>query len=118
VPYSSAAPESDQLAAWVLARTERLKVMLAHRTGVVHPVHAARAFATLDQLSGGRLGVHFLAGSDAEQEREGDYVDIGCDIVSVRGYDPLDDAVDLARYVLPLVRDELARRTRFAEVTA
>ncbi|MFC5950489.1 LLM class flavin-dependent oxidoreductase [Pseudonocardia lutea] len=75
VPYSSGAPESGQLAGWVLAHTERLKVMLAHRTGVVHPVHAARTFATLDRLSRGRLGIHVLAGSDAEQRREGDYLD-------------------------------------------
>jgi alkanesulfonate monooxygenase len=39
-----------------------------------------------------------------------DYVDIGCELLSVRGYDPLNDAVDLGRYVLPLVRQELARR--------
>jgi alkanesulfonate monooxygenase len=74
VPYGSAAPESNQLAAAVLSRTERLKVMLAHRPGVLFPTNAARAFATLDQLSDGRLGIHFLAGgSDAEQRREGDY---------------------------------------------
>ncbi|HKS47347.1 MAG TPA: LLM class flavin-dependent oxidoreductase [Amycolatopsis sp.] len=75
VPYSSAAPESNQLAAAVLAQTERLKVMLAHRPGVLHPTNAARAFATLDQLSGGRLGIHIIAGgSEAEQHREGDYL--------------------------------------------
>jgi alkanesulfonate monooxygenase len=39
-----------------------------------------------------------------------DYVDIGCELLSVRGYDPLNDAIDLARYVLPLVRQELAHR--------
>lgn len=39
-----------------------------------------------------------------------DYVDIGCELLSVRGYDPLDDAIDLGRYVLPLVRQELAAR--------
>jgi len=39
-----------------------------------------------------------------------DYVDIGCELLSVRGYDPLNDAVDLARHVLPLVRHELAHR--------
>jgi alkanesulfonate monooxygenase len=37
-----------------------------------------------------------------------DYVGIGCELLSVRGYDPLNDAIDLARYVLPLVRQELA----------
>jgi alkanesulfonate monooxygenase len=39
-----------------------------------------------------------------------DYVDIGCELLSIRGYDPLNDAIDYARYVLPLVRQELAGR--------
>ena len=39
-----------------------------------------------------------------------DYVDIGCELLSIRGYDPLNDAIDYARYVLPLVRQELAHR--------
>ena len=43
-----------------------------------------------------------------------DYVDIGCELLSIRGYDPLNDAVDYARYVLPLVRQELARRPEAA----
>ena len=39
-----------------------------------------------------------------------DYVDIGVDTVLIRGYDPLDDAIDYGRYVIPLVRQELAGR--------
>ena len=39
-----------------------------------------------------------------------DYVDIGCELLSVRGWDPLNDAIDYARYVVPLVRQELAHR--------
>lgn len=39
-----------------------------------------------------------------------DYVDIGADLVSIRGYDTLADAVDYARYVMPLVQQELAHR--------
>lgn len=75
VSYGSTSPESNQLAAAVLARTARLKVFLAHRPGVVHPTNAARTFATLQNLSGGRLGVHIITGgSDAEQRREGDYL--------------------------------------------
>jgi alkanesulfonate monooxygenase len=27
-----------------------------------------------------------------------------------RGYDPYDDAIDYSRYLLPLVREEVARR--------
>ncbi|MGS2586319.1 LLM class flavin-dependent oxidoreductase [Streptomyces hebeiensis] len=39
-----------------------------------------------------------------------DYYDLGVDIISARGYDLLGDAVDFGRYVIPLVRDEVAKR--------
>jgi alkanesulfonate monooxygenase len=39
-----------------------------------------------------------------------DYVDHGASLVSIRGYDTLADAVDYGRYVLPLVRQEIAHR--------
>ena len=39
-----------------------------------------------------------------------DYVDLGADLVSIRGYDTLADARDYGRTVLPLVRQELAHR--------
>ena len=39
-----------------------------------------------------------------------DYVDLGADLISIRGYDNLNDAVDYGRFVLPLVRQELAHR--------
>jgi alkanesulfonate monooxygenase len=41
-----------------------------------------------------------------------DYVDIGCELLSIRGWDPLNDAIDYARHVLPLVRQELAHRAK------
>ena len=58
------------------AHTERLGVLLAHRPGFVAPTFAARKLATLDQFSGGRLALHVITGgSDAEQRRDGDYLD-------------------------------------------
>jgi len=39
-----------------------------------------------------------------------DYIDQGASLVSIRGYDTLADAVDYGRFVLPLVRQELAHR--------
>ncbi|RKE23682.1 LLM class flavin-dependent oxidoreductase [Streptomyces sp. TLI_171] len=39
-----------------------------------------------------------------------DYVDIGATTLLIRGYDPLDDALDYGRELLPLVRAEVARR--------
>lgn len=39
-----------------------------------------------------------------------DYVDLGCDLISIRGYDNLNDAIDYGRYILPRVREELEKR--------
>lgn len=39
-----------------------------------------------------------------------DYVDLGAELLSIRGYDNYNDAVDYGRYVLPLVRKGLAER--------
>jgi alkanesulfonate monooxygenase len=51
-------------------------LLLAHRPGFVAPTVAARKLATLDQLSGGRTAVHLIAGgNDAEQARDGDFID-------------------------------------------
>ncbi|AQZ61991.1 Alkanesulfonate monooxygenase [[Actinomadura] parvosata subsp. kistnae] len=41
-----------------------------------------------------------------------DYYDLGVDIISARGYDLLGDAVDFGRHVIPIVREEVARRDR------
>jgi alkanesulfonate monooxygenase len=39
-----------------------------------------------------------------------DYVDIGVTTLLIRGYDPYDDAIDYGRDLIPLVREEVARR--------
>jgi len=39
-----------------------------------------------------------------------DYVDLGAELISIRGYDNLNDLIDYGRYILPLVRQELAHR--------
>lgn len=39
-----------------------------------------------------------------------DYYDLGVDILSARGYDHIDDAIDFGRYVIPIVREEVAKR--------
>ncbi len=39
-----------------------------------------------------------------------DYIDIGVTTILIRGYDPYNDAIDYGRYVLPLVREEVAKR--------
>lgn len=45
-----------------------------------------------------------------------DYVDLGCELISIRGYDNLNDAIDYGRYILPGVREELKRREGASKV--
>jgi alkanesulfonate monooxygenase len=61
---------------YAAAVTDRLGFLIAHRPGFVQPTLAARKFATLDHFSRGRIAVHIITGgSDAEQERDGDWLD-------------------------------------------
>jgi len=39
-----------------------------------------------------------------------DYYDLGIEILSARGYDTLEDAVEFGRDVIPIVRAEVAKR--------
>ena len=53
--------------------TERLGMLVAHRPGFVAPPVAARKFATLDQITGGRVAMHVITGGeDSEMLRDGD----------------------------------------------
>ncbi|AUI62416.1 LLM class flavin-dependent oxidoreductase [Amycolatopsis sp. BJA-103] len=73
--YGSSGPDPAQAAAYVAAKLDKLQILLAHRPNVSYPTFAAKTFATLDQLSDGKLTVHFITGgSDHEQQREGDYL--------------------------------------------
>ncbi|SDN90966.1 LLM class flavin-dependent oxidoreductase [Lentzea jiangxiensis] len=73
--YGSGAPEPSAAAAFLAAKLDRLQILLAHRPNVSYPTFAAKTFATLDQISDGRLTVHFITGgTDHEQQREGDYL--------------------------------------------
>jgi alkanesulfonate monooxygenase len=73
VPYFSGGQDPFTLATAITSVTERLKPIIALRPNTVYPTVAAKALATLDQLSGGRAVVHFIAGgNDIEQAREGD----------------------------------------------
>lgn len=75
IGYGSVIPDGFLLASYIAQVTERLKLLLAHRPGFVAPTLAARKLATLDHFSDGRAAVHIITGgSDAEQQRDGDYL--------------------------------------------
>ena len=68
-------PDSLTIGTHIAANTSRLKLMLAHRPGFIAPTMASRMLATVDQLSGGRAGVHIIAGpNDIELQADGDFL--------------------------------------------
>lgn len=74
-PYGSGSFDPFTTGATIAAHTKNLKVIIALRPNTMYPTVAAKALATLDQLSKGRAVVHFIAGgSDAEQAKEGDFL--------------------------------------------
>jgi alkanesulfonate monooxygenase len=75
VPYASSWFDPFTIGATILANTKNIKVIIALRPNTLPPTVAAKALATLDQLSKGRVVVHFIAGgSDADQAAEGDFL--------------------------------------------
>lgn len=75
VPWHSVDADTMLVGSCAAAATERIGLMLAHRPGFVAPGVAARAFATLDQITGGRVAVHVISGGDdVEQQRDGDFL--------------------------------------------
>lgn len=75
VGHWSDQPDGFLVTALAGLSTEKISFLLAHRPGFVSPTLAARKFATLEHLLGGRLAVHIISGgNDAEQRRDGDYL--------------------------------------------
>jgi alkanesulfonate monooxygenase len=73
VAQSSGWPDVNAVAGWALAATTRFRIATAHRIGLQAPTAGARALATLEQLSAGRVSAHFILGStDQDQARDGD----------------------------------------------
>jgi alkanesulfonate monooxygenase len=72
VPVAATCWEAWISSAMAMAKTKRIKALVAARPGYVSPVQLAKMGATFDQLSGGRLAVNLIAGqSDVEAQAEG-----------------------------------------------
>lgn len=75
VGYVSSRPDGWMTASYALANTTSIRVLLAHRPGIMSPALAARMTSTLDVLSGGRISLNVVTGGSAlDQMREGDFV--------------------------------------------
>jgi alkanesulfonate monooxygenase len=72
VPVATTCWEAWISSAMAVAKTKRIKALVAARPGYVSPVQLAKMGATFDQLSGGRLAINLIAGqSDTETQAEG-----------------------------------------------
>ncbi|MCH9675823.1 MAG: LLM class flavin-dependent oxidoreductase [Gammaproteobacteria bacterium] len=72
MPVSPTCWEATVLGAYYAARTQRIAPLIAIRAGYVNPTQSAKMFATLDQMTGGRVAVNLIAGiSDADTLADG-----------------------------------------------
>ncbi|HEX7947577.1 MAG TPA: LLM class flavin-dependent oxidoreductase [Phenylobacterium sp.] len=75
VAVGSTLPDSLVLVQHAASVTTRLGFMIAHRPGFTAPTVAARALATLDHFTKGRIAVHIITGgADDEMARDGDHL--------------------------------------------
>lgn len=74
VAFHSNSPESILVAQHASAVAPDLGLLIAHRPGFNAPTIAARQFATLDNITKGRVAVHIITGgSDLELQADGDH---------------------------------------------
>ena len=72
VPVATTCWEAWISSAMAVAKTKRIKALVAARPGYISPVQLAKMGATFEQLSGGRLCVNLIAGqSETEAQAEG-----------------------------------------------
>ena len=74
-----------------------------------------RLWTAVAEATGARGNTTALVGTP-EQVAEAliDYYDLGITTFLIRGFDPLDDAVEYGHSLLPLTRQIIAERTRLA----
>ena len=70
VGHWSDQPDGFLVTALAGLSTQKIQYLLAHRPGFVSPTLAARKFATLEHLLGGRLAVHIISGGNDAEQRE------------------------------------------------
>ena len=72
MPVAPTCWEATVLGSWFAARTRNVAPLIAIRAGYVNPTQSARAFATLDQMTRGRVAINLIAGiSDRDTKADG-----------------------------------------------
>ncbi len=62
IPVNSNCWDAWVTASFIVAKTKKLKALVAVKPGFIHPVVQAKMVSTFDQLSGGRIFLNLIAG--------------------------------------------------------
>jgi alkanesulfonate monooxygenase len=74
IGFHSTGPDAWAVATHAAYSTQTLHMLIAHRPGFLSPTVAARAAASLDHFTGGRVSLNIVSGgSDADLARDGDW---------------------------------------------
>ena len=75
-----------------------------------------RLFTAIARLTGARGNTTALVGAPAQvADALLDYYDLGVTSFLIRGFDPLEDAIEYGRELIPLVREQTVQRHREAQ---
>ena len=94
VPVQTACYEAWISCAMIVAKTRRLKMLVAARPGFMSPTLTAKMISTFDQLSQGRICINLIAGGGAA-EMGAD----GCFLDHDERYEVMDETVTLMKRV-------------------
>jgi len=92
LPVNAFCWEATVVSSYYTAKTQNVAPLIALRSGYMNPTLAAKMFATLDQMSRGRLCINLIAGINDDDTR-GDGV---LDSKEVR-YEKMDEEVDIMK---------------------
>ena len=92
LPVNAFCWEATVVSSYYVAKTKRLAPLIALRSGYMNPTLAAKMFATLDQMSRGRLCINLIAGIN-DDDTSGDGVH---DPKEIR-YEKMDEEVEIMK---------------------
>ena len=92
MPVNATCWEATVVGSYYAARTKNIAPLIALRSGYCNPVLSAKMYATLDQLSGGRLCINLIAGINDDDTR----ADGVPDTKEVR-YEKMDEEVQIMK---------------------
>ena len=70
VPVATTCWDAYISSSMVLARTQKMRMLVAARPGYMNPVLLARMIGAMDRLSGGRVSVNLIAGQSDDEARQ------------------------------------------------